>query len=211
MRPPRLLTGVLSAWLCHRWERWILKNAWCIERGRSFTLTEGTPAAGETQFLKLLLEPACLCLMFVRGFVDLSDTSSHNGLIREDSSLAETFRLIHKEVLGSIREDFDVLPALVSGTPPSGIKTRPEHMLNWDRSTPYQMLSSFFSVSSLLFSLPVGLAWGILFMRPGSCQQGGLADCRGAWNVKCYFWDSTEYKNEKVVSHTEQHTHAVDV
>lgn len=66
----------------------------CIERRKSFTLTEGNPAVVETLLLKLLLEPAYKCLLFVRGFVDLSATSSQNGLIREDSSLAETFLLI---------------------------------------------------------------------------------------------------------------------
>lgn len=59
------------------------------------------------------------------GFVDLSATLSQNGLIREDSSLAETFLLkpthMHKEVLGFTKEVFEILPALISGTPPLGI------------------------------------------------------------------------------------------
>lgn len=53
----------------------------------------------------------------MRGFVELSTTSSQNGLIREDPSSADISRHTdsqHKEAL----------PALVSGKPPLGIMTR---------------------------------------------------------------------------------------
>lgn len=59
-----------------------------------------------------------------------------------------------------------------------------EHMLNWGGSTPLRLFSSCFWLFS---SHSFDLAGGILFMWPSSCQQGGLAGCRGAWDVKMLF------------------------
>lgn len=48
----------------------------------------------------------------------------------------------------------------------------------------------------LLFACScVGLAWMILFMWPGSCQQDSLADCKAPWNVKKLFLGLYRIKN----------------
>lgn len=69
----------------------------------------------------LPLVPVQQCELFARGFVDLSASSSQNGLINEDSSLAETsfLTLTHNTKKCWAEDVFEELPALISGTPPS--------------------------------------------------------------------------------------------
>ena len=166
----------------------------------------------ETVLQKSLLEPENKCLLFGSGSGVLPTASSQNGLIRADSSLAEAF-LLHtkkcwallKRLLKYCLPSFLALLLLVSWS----------DLSTWRIETDPRPANCYHPVSpSFIFSLvfrSVGLAWGILFMRPGSCQHGSLADCRGDW--KCYLWDSTEYRDEaqERVSRPEQCRQRVDV
>lgn len=146
------------------------------------------------------------CLLLVRGFVNLSPTSSQNGIIREDSSFAETFLLIliHNTKRCGALEVFAVLPALVSGTAPLGVMTRPEHTLNWDRSTPQQMLSSCYSVSQSLTPFshcesglvdPIYVTRQLPTGRPGRLQRSLKCEMLFLGLHRIQKWSSGENKS----------------
>lgn len=82
--------------------------------------------------------------------MDSSPSSSPHSLIREDSCWYRlpTQRSVAEEV-------FQALPALISGTP-LGIMNQCEHMINGDRSKPYQLLSSGFLLSYSLTCFSLG-------------------------------------------------------
>lgn len=176
----------------------IFKYAWRAEKEEEslLHLQKENPAAGETLLLKLLLEPGHKCRLFVRGFVDLSATSSQNGLIRGDSSLAETFPLIlthnTKKCWALLWRFFEVLPALIPGTPPPGTvePTRAHVKMRQIHALPNVII--LFLCLLLARSLTRSCS---LWVWPGGsylCDRAAVN--RAAWqtaeepgNVKCYF------------------------
>lgn len=199
----------------------IFNNAW-IQRNKFWRTS--TIRDTVLLLLKSLLERAYWCLMFVRGSADLFTSSSRKcGLIREDSSLAETFLLIRihrtKNCWAFYSRGFsEALPALNFWHTSSWRRAatwahvKPRHM----RLFPNDIILFSPSLSLSLFCLSVDLASGILFMWPGSCQQGSLADCRGAWNVKGLFLGlrkntkKLKLRRESGMAHTEQRRRASD-
>lgn len=169
-----------------------------------FTMTHGILQKTHCCWSSCCIQHNSICWLW-RDF-DSSVTLSQDSFIREDRSLAETFLLIHsnterccallKMFLKYCLLSFPACVLFASWSDPSACENKTDVTILF--------LCLLFACSC------VGLAWMILFMRPGSCQQDSLADCKAPWNVKKLFLGLYRIKNwssggNKSCHYTEQH------